>query len=206
MATSRRKEMIGKRFGSLVVLELASVDKYHNLKYLCRCDCGRLCYPLGGNLRRGSARTCGASIHDPKITHGMTKSITYTSWIHMWQRVNGRKALYIKNYVNRGIKVCRRWNSFENFLDDMGERPDRSYSLDRIDNDGNYEPGNCRWATRSQQSLNRRKFTDDRWGIAYIMRDSGAGLQEIADTLGYNSPTTVMNICREWKDKVKEDK
>lgn len=200
MATPRRKEMIGKRYNSLVVLDVHSVDKHHNIQYLCQCDCGRICYPLGGNLRRGSAKTCGAPIHDTKITHGMTKSITYTSWTHMWQRVNGRKAIYRQNYVNRGIKACKRWNSFENFYEDMGERPDRSYSLDRIDNDGDYEPSNCRWATRSQQARNRR-FANygQRDSLMADIREQGATLLEVANIFGYKSPSLAMNAINKWK-------
>lgn len=88
-------------------------------------------------------------------THGMTKTPTYQSWQAMLKRCTNPNHIFYKYYGGIGIKVCERWRKFENFLADMGERPaDRS--LDRINNDGNYEPGNCRWATRKEQGRNTR--------------------------------------------------
>jgi len=89
-------------------------------------------------------------------THGMYKSITYSSWRSMIHRCTNVKGRQYPDYGGRGITVHEDWRKFENFLADMGERPSRDYSLDRIDNDGNYEPSNCRWATRSEQQKNKR--------------------------------------------------
>ena len=88
-------------------------------------------------------------------THGMTRTPTYRSWSHMVGRCRNPQNDAWHNYGGRGIQVCARWNSFESFLADMGERP-AGMSIDRINNDGNYEPGNCRWATTKQQRMNAR--------------------------------------------------
>ena len=89
-------------------------------------------------------------------THGMWRSPEYNSWAAMKQRCTNPKHIAFNHYGGRGITICERWVKFENFLADMGKRPSSAYSLDRIDTNGNYEPGNCRWATHSQQICNRR--------------------------------------------------
>jgi hypothetical protein len=95
-----------------------------------------------------------------RIRHGYTKqrkSPTYYSWVSMKTRCTNKNELCYDRYGGRGITICERWMfNFPNFLQDMGERPAKNYSIDRINTDGNYEPGNCRWATRSQQAYNRR--------------------------------------------------
>jgi hypothetical protein len=95
--------------------------------------------------------------------HGMSNSATHITWMSMMRRCNNANASQYSYYGGRGISVCDRWRDFRNFLADMGERPD-GRTLDRIDNDGNYEPGNCRWATRSQQSANRRRLKQSERG------------------------------------------
>lgn len=92
-----------------------------------------------------------------KPTHGMWKSKEWNSWDHLKRRCNNPNDPKYKDYGGRGIKVCDRWTRFANFFADMGFAPGKAYSIDRINNDGNYEPSNCRWATPTEQSRNRRK-------------------------------------------------
>jgi hypothetical protein len=156
-------EMVGKKFGKLTVIERVNG---HASKWLCRCDCGNNKVVFGGNLRRGHTQSCGCKkvpteeLRARAIRHGHgapgKHSLTYASWGSMRERCNNSNASGYENYGGRGIKICERWNIFENFLSDMGERPSPKHTLDRIDPDGNYEPTNCRWATIAEQQRNRR--------------------------------------------------
>lgn len=155
-------DLTGRRFERLVVLEPAGHRGKKRL-WRCACDCGGEIVTMGENLRENRARrtrSCGC-LHRDRITkHGHmgrgAASPTYRSWLSMIQRCTNPKVAGFDGYGGRGIRVCLRWRSFENFLADMGERPD-GRSIDRIDNDGDYERGNCRWATRSEQQRNKRR-------------------------------------------------
>lgn len=150
-----------KKFGRWKVLE------YNGGSYWkCLCDCGKIKMVDGNSLRRGLSKSCGclhkeiiSKMGKDRIRHGRSNKgdLTYTSWQHMKRRVLNKNSPDFPNWGGRGIKVCERWIKFENFLEDMGERPE-GMTLDRIDNDGNYEPSNCKWSTRKEQNRNKRNI------------------------------------------------
>lgn len=154
------KDRTGQRFGRLYVIEdTGKRDNNRCIIYKCKCDCGNYTEVPIYRLRTGHTRSCGCLVKTNGLKHGHSpngkKSTSYISWYSMKQRCLNPNNRYYKYYGGRGITICERWMKFENFLEDMGERP-KELSLDRIDNDGNYEPSNCKWSTRKEQQNNRR--------------------------------------------------
>jgi hypothetical protein len=163
----------GTRFGALSVLGRDGSSKAGNRLYLCRCDCGNTCDVTRAHLSAGSRTSCGCRWSSAR-KHGhcpkQKRSPTYTSWSSMLSRTRAKRGRHHAEYVLRGITVCRWSESFENFLADMGPRPSSRHSIDRKNNDGNYEPGNCRWATARQQQLNHRRPWTETSGVRWIAR------------------------------------
>ena len=168
--SKRCKDLTGQRFGRLVALRPAGRDKYHAVLWECQCDCGKKCIVRGSSLSDGHSRSCGC-LHkeeaaNQKRTHGMSRSRTYISWEGMIRRCENPKATGFELYGGRGISVCERWHKFENFYEDMGERP-LGKTIDRSDNEGNYEPGNCKWSTPHEQNMNKRDRKDQKWFLGF---------------------------------------
>lgn len=209
MARQTLDEILGgvKRFGRLVVLAEAEPKvrpgKGVIRRIRCRCDCGDERSYVLANIKRGASKSCGCLTREINrsrfLTHGESRnkrtggiSAEYRVWLHINGRCHTPSDTGYHNYGGRGIAVCPEWrDSYERFLADMGRRPSDEHQIDRIDNDGNYEPGNCRWVTFDVQCRNKRT---NRW----VMLDGEKMiLEDAARKLGLTSQApSVMRRCQ----------
>ncbi len=157
----KKLDLVGHKYGLVTVLGEPR-RCLGSFSWKCRCDCGAEFTALAGNLRSGKTKSCGClrdKLAKDRIQHGHARkgaiSTEHKTWMAMIQRCTNPNNNRWRHYGARGISVCDRWLKFENFLADMGLRP-KGLTLDRKNNDGNYEPGNCRWATASEQQRNKR--------------------------------------------------
>jgi hypothetical protein len=186
------KDMTGKRFGRLIVKNSAGIDRRGQYAWECQCDCGEVITVGGSHLRTNHTNSCGCirieTISKNARTHGLSKTKTYKLWANMVQRCTNPENNSFKHYGGRGIAVCERWMEFDNFITDMGH-PTKGMTLDRRDNNGNYEPANCRWASVKEQQNNKRSN--------HIVTYNGKQmtLAQVADAAGIPYPRLRSRLC-----------
>lgn len=188
--TNRLSNIEGQKFGRLVVLKRVGTRSGQAL-WLCRCDCGGVKETVGYCLRSGQTQSCGCLQKERtgsvQRTHGMRKSRLYYTWAQMRERCEKPSSPAFKYYGAKGVKVCARWQDFANFIADMG-MPPKGCTLDRIDNSGDYKPGNVRWADKVTQAKNRSSvrwitFNGKTQCIADWARELGMGRKTIRHRL-----------------------
>lgn len=199
----------GRVYGRLRVVgrfECGPASKGQRTKWVCVCECGAEKIATGHELASGDTTSCGCfqreSTGDRHRRHGMTRTPTYNSWQAAKQRCHDPKAAKYPSYGGRGIKMCNRWReSFDAFLEDMGERP-KGMTLDRIDQCKGYEPDNVRWATAQEQSINRGTTQLRRW------RGGWMTTRQISEVEGvsFNSLRKYVRSYRTIQDAVEKAK
>lgn len=182
---------IGDRYGRLTVTAApATVGRY--LKVAVVCDCGKAFVGDHNNIRKGATKSCGCYNAEVlslrSTTHGRRKSPIYAVWNAMVQRATNEKSPQWADYGGRGIGICESWTKFDGFYADMGDPPFPKASIDRVDNDKGYSKANCRWATRAEQSSNKRNT------VRYSFRGELMSIKDIAEILGVPTATLVSRI------------
>lgn len=154
------KNLLGKKFGRLFVEKKCNTrTPNRTIRWECRCDCGKTTIVDTNRLTTGNTTSCGCFQIDRVTVHGMSKNPTYQTWEGMIQRCRNPNHPSFAHYGGRGIKVCKKWLSFQGFYSDMGEKPDGT-SIERMNNEKGYDPDNCKWADIGEQARNKR---NNRW-------------------------------------------
>lgn len=191
------QNLIGKTFERLTVISRAPNGKNWKVRWNCECTCGNTTIAHAHSLRSGRTQSCGClhreQITQRNITHNMTKSPEYSSWHHIIDRCCNPADKGYKNYGGRGITICDKWRkSFKAFYDYIGSRPSPKHSIDRINNDGNYEPGNIRWASKKVQANNSRH------NHHITINGKTKNIAQWAKTVGLNRGTLLYRIKAGW--------
>lgn len=206
-----RENMIGKKFGQLEVIaesprkgeRTKKNRKGYGVWWICFCDCGKAVEIIGQSLRTNHTRSCGCiaknNLSNRARTHGFSKTSEYSIYMGMKRRCYNKNCVAYFYYGERGIKICDKWLygdkklcGFLHFLKDMGKRPSKKYSVDRIDCNKDYSPANCRWATQKEQTRNSRR--------AHLVEYKGITkpLMQWGEEFGLN-PNTTRGRWRRWK-------
>lgn len=204
-------EITNHKVGRWTVISRADNTPNGQSQWLCRCTCGNEKVLKSIVIRRGLSQSCGCFKRETMLArftkHGHATngiSPTYHSWASMIARCTNPNNKAFPDYGGRGISVCERWKTFQNFLEDMGEKP-TGLSLDRINNDGNYEPGNCRWASDRTQARNRRSnrfltFNGKTQSIRDWAQEMKLGYQNLTSRLhyGWSVERALTEPLRKW--------
>lgn len=196
----RLTDLTGKNFAKFKVIKRVQ-DRIEpsgrkKTEWLCHCECGKQFVAESSNISSGNTNSCGCykkqRILEETTRHGMSHTQVHNCWCAIRQRCENPACKCFHTYGGRGIKVCDRWQTFENFLADMGYPPMPKMSIDRIDVNGDYEPGNCRWATAKEQQRNRRN------NLRITISGETLLLSELSDRSGISYATIRERIRAGW--------
>lgn len=196
--SSRTQDLSGMRFGRLVAVKYSGISPIDRRpRWRCKCDCGSVCVKSARNLISGGTRSCGC-LYAPYIKHGLARDSVFRIWRGMLRRCSAAEtsARTRRLYYDRGIRVADEWScgldGFRAFAEHIGPRPSFEHTIDRIDNNGNYEPGNVRWATREQQQNNKRGK------VLLEFNGEFKYLYQWADSIGLSRSAFLRRLQRGW--------
>ena len=202
-------DLTGQVFGRLTIIKQVLSQKPKQVRWLCLCECGIEIETYGVNLRTGDKRSCGCLRRDivtaknrtadfiaTHTTHGISQTPEYMSWRGMISRCYNPNDISYANYGGRGIKVCHRWHDVTNFLADMGQKPSIEMQIERIDNNDNYCPRNCRWATRLEQARNKSN------NVLLTYQGKTRHIAEWARVTGIHSSVIRERMIRGWPPEI----
>lgn len=187
----------GDKFARLIVKTISHIKKGKRY-WVCECDCGGTVVTSTTHLRSGNTRSCGCILNELIKSRSLSRrrnSPEYQVWMSMRSRCNNAKHRSYAVYGGRGIKVCKRWDDFDLFLKDMGPRPSLEHSIDRINNDGNYEPANCKWSTKKEQNRNSSN------NLILTLNGVEKAAAQWAEDLGMIVQTIYSRKLKGWSDE-----